>query len=136
MNIVDKDKRNKKIRKITLKILRRNSNKKGYVLKLRILTPRKPNSAKRPTAKIGLVNWRKVVCHIPGIGHNLKKYARVLVRGGGPRDLPGVWHDCSRGVYDFLGVRHKTRRRSIYSVEKPFKGPRRQFKVLLGLKFS
>jgi ribosomal protein S12 len=33
--------------------------------------------------------------------------------------LPGVRHTCIRGVYDFLGVRNKARRRSIYGVKRP-----------------
>lgn len=43
----------------------------------------------------------------------------MLVRGRGPRDLPGVRHTCVRNVYDFLGVKAKLRRRSIYGVKRP-----------------
>lgn len=92
---------------------------RGVVFRPRIVTPRKPNSARRPTVKIFLKNKKHVVAHIPGIGHNLRRHSDVLVRGGGCRDLPGVRHTCIRGVYDFLGVKNKNRRRSIYGVKRP-----------------
>jgi len=92
---------------------------KGAVKRARIVTPRKPNSARRPTAKIILSNKRWVVSHLPGIGHNIRPHSAVLVRGGGARDLPGVRFTCVRGVYDFAGVNEKTKRRSIYGVKRP-----------------
>lgn len=92
---------------------------RGTVAKLKILTPKKPNSARRPVVKVKLVNKRRVTAHIPGIGHTLRKHADVLIRGGGARDLPGVCYSCSRGVYDLHGVFTKRRRRSIYGIAKP-----------------
>lgn len=91
---------------------------RGTIAKLKILTPRKPNSARRPVAKVKLVNRRRVTAHIPGIGHTLRKHADVLIRGGGARDLPGVNYRCCRGVYDLHGVLTKRRRRSIYGMKK------------------
>jgi len=91
----------------------------GNVFRARIVTPRKPNSARRPAVKVFLNNGKQVVSHIPGMGHNLRRHSHVLIRGGGARDLPGVRHTCVRGVYDFLGVRNKRRRRSIYGVKRP-----------------
>lgn len=92
---------------------------KGAVKRARIVTPRKPNSARRPTAKIILTNRRWVVAHLPGKGHNIRPHSSVLVRGGGARDLPGVRFSCIRGVYDFAGIDEKTKRRSIYGAKKP-----------------
>lgn len=92
---------------------------RGTVAKLKIVTPRKPNSARRPTVKVKLVNRKRVTAHIPGIGHTLRKHADVLIRGGGARDLPGVRYSCCRGVYDLHGVFTKKRRRSIYGIAKP-----------------
>jgi small subunit ribosomal protein S12 len=89
------------------------------VVRLRIATPKKPNSARRPVAKVTLINRHDVVAHIPGIGHSLRKHSTVLVCGVGARDLPGVRHSCIRGVKDFLGVVGKTKRRSIYGVKTP-----------------
>lgn len=109
----------KKIIKTKLTILDSNPQKKGMVLKTRIVTPKKPNSARRPVAKISLVNKKQTVAHIPGVGHNLRKHSNILIRGGGARDLPGVSYTCIRGVYDLSGVLNKQRRRSIYGVSIP-----------------
>lgn len=92
---------------------------RGAVKRARIVTPRKPNSARRPTAKVILSNKRWVVAHLPGVGHNIRPHSSVLVRGGGARDLPGVRFTCIRGVYDFAPLHEKTRRRSIYGVKRP-----------------
>lgn len=105
---------------------------KGVVLKVRITTPRKPNSARRPVAKILLSNRLQRVAHIPGKGHNLRKHSEVLISGVGARDLPGVHFSCIRGVYDLSSVVGKLRRRSIYGVKKPDvmkKKLRRKFRV-------
>jgi small subunit ribosomal protein S12 len=105
--------------------------KEADVIRPKIVTPRKPNSARRPVVKTKLSNSKYVIAHIPGIGHNLRKHSDVLVRGGGSRDLPGVRHTCVRGVLDFLGVREKIRRRSIYGVKRPettIKKIRRKFR--------
>jgi len=102
-------------------------------MRARIVTPRKPNSARRPVAKVVLSNGKRVTAHIPGIGHNLRRHSEVLIRGGGARDLPGVRYTCVRGVYDLSGVLKKNRRRSIYGVEQPVakkKKLRRKFRNL------
>lgn len=106
---------------------------RGTVRRARIVTPRKPNSARRPVAKVMLVNRLRVTAHIPGIGHNLRPHSQILVRGGGARDLPGVRYTCVRGVLDLSGVQSKKRRRSIYGVERPAnlkKKVRRKFRNL------
>jgi len=105
---------------------------KGVVVRVRITTPRKPNSARRPVVKVLLSNKKQRVVHIPGKGHNLRKHSEVLVSGVGARDLPGVHFSCIRGVYDLASVNGKIRRRSIYGVKKPDtlkKKLRRRFRV-------
>ena len=104
---------------------------KGAVKKARIVTPRKPNSARRPVAKVFLNNNKRVTAHIPGIGHNIRSHSSVLIRGGGARDLPGVRYSCIRGVYDFAGLIDKKRRRSIYGAKQDSKDkkPRRKFRI-------
>jgi len=91
----------------------------GSVYRLRIVTPKKPNSARRPVIKSYLNNGKHVVAHIPGQGHNLRRHSKILIRGGGARDLPGVRHTCVRGTMDLLGSKNKTMRRSIYGVKRP-----------------
>lgn len=98
---------------------------KGTVKRARTVTPRKPNSARRPVAKVVFWNKKRVTAHLPGIGHNIRAHSSVLVRGGGARDLPGVGYTCIRGVYDFASLDEKTKRRSIYGVKKPIVGVKR-----------
>jgi len=98
---------------------------KGVVKRPRIVTPRKPNSARRPVAKVILSNRKRVTSHLPGVGHNIRPHSSVLVRGGGARDLPGVGYTCIRGVYDFASLSHKKRKRSLFGVKKPIIGAKR-----------
>lgn len=100
---------------------------RGTVMRARIVTPRKPNSAKRPVGKVILVNKKRVTAHIPGIGHNIRRYSKVLVRGGGSRDLPGVRYSLIRGVMDFMGLLNKKRRRSIYGAPKKDRISKRRY---------
>ncbi len=107
-------------------ILNRKLNKleynpqcKGITLKTRVATPKKPNSAKRPIAKINLMNLNSLNCHIPGIGHNLRKHSLVLIRGGNVKDLPGISYKCIRGVFDLAAVQNRITQRSLYGVKKP-----------------
>lgn len=119
-------------RKLRARILGINPQKKGVVMKARIVTPRKPNSARRPVAKVILVNKRRLTAHIPGIGHNIRRHSSVLVRGGGARDLPGVRYTCVRGVYDFSKVLNRFNKRSKYGISRPDdlkKKVRRKFRV-------
>lgn len=92
-------------------------HKKGIVLRLRICTPRKPNSARRPTVKLKLSNKKRALAHIPGSGHNLRKFSKVLINGNRARDLPVVNYSCIRGVYDFAPLSHVKRRRSVYGLK-------------------
>jgi small subunit ribosomal protein S12 len=114
-------------------ILSKQPQMKGVVLKVRITTPRKPNSARRPVVKVLLSNRKQRVVHIPGKGHNLRKHSEVLISGVGARDLPGVHFSCIRGVYDLSPVASKLRRRSIYGLKRPDvlkKKLRRKFRVI------
>lgn len=96
----------------------RNPFVRGAVLKATVVTPKKPNSARRPIVKASLINKHFVLAHIPGIGHNLRKHSLVLIRGGGARDLPMVSFTCVRGCYDLIGVLNRVTRRSIYGIKR------------------
>lgn len=100
------------------RMLLKNPQKRGIVQKVRIQTPRKPNSARRQVVKLLLSTKRYTVSYIPGSGHTLKKHSTVIIRGGGARDLPGVYSTCIRGLKDLKGLMQKKRRRSIYGVSK------------------
>lgn len=94
--------------------------KKATVRRLLILSPKKPNSAKRKAARVELdFNKKKTFAYIPGIKHNLAAHSSVLIRGGRVRDLPGMAYKMIRNVYDFAGMKAVDRktRRSFYGVK-------------------
>lgn len=99
------------------RVLTKCPQKRGKVQKVRITSPRKPNSARRKTVKLKLVNLKTPVSYVPGGGHTLKRYSAVMVRGKGARDLPGVYSSCMRGKFDLAPVVTRKRRRSIYGVK-------------------
>ena len=99
-------------------LLKKCPHAKGWVNRATIVTPRKPNSAKRPVAKIFLRKHGRMTAHLPGVGHTIRKYSKILAMGCGPHDLPGVRYTCVRGVLDFIGLVKKKRRRSIYGAEQ------------------
>jgi small subunit ribosomal protein S12 len=99
--------------------LNKSPHRKGTVMRLRICTPRKPNSARRPVVKGVLSTFKKVLAHIPGSGHTLRRHSRILISGNAARDLPVVNYTCIRGVYDFEPLSNKRFRRSIYGVSLP-----------------
>jgi len=75
--------------------------KKGFVVKVRIMSPKKPNSAKRKVARVRLSNRFMVTAKIKGQGHNLQAYSQVLVNGGRANDLPGVRYNMIKGKLSF-----------------------------------
>ena len=93
--------------------------KRGVCTRVYTTTPKKPNSALRKVAKVRLTNQREVISYIPGEGHNLQEHSVVLVRGGGPNDLPGVRYRVIRGVLDTQGVKDRKKRRSLYGSKRP-----------------
>jgi small subunit ribosomal protein S12 len=95
--------------------------RKGIVYKIAVMSPRKPNSAKRTFAKVKIsINQKKIFAKIPGIGeHYLQAHSVVLVRGHGPKDSPGINYHLIRGVYDFSRIETYGRknRRSKFGVK-------------------
>jgi small subunit ribosomal protein S12 len=88
-------------RKCRLLALDLSPQKRGVIVQLRIVKPRKPNSALRKVARVRLSNKRMVTAYIPGQGHNLQEHSNVLVRGGRTKDLPGVRLKLMRSLLDF-----------------------------------
>ncbi|OGM11615.1 30S ribosomal protein S12 [Candidatus Woesebacteria bacterium RBG_16_34_12] len=91
--------------------------KRGVVLQVRTMTPKKPNSALRKVARVRLSNKQEVTAYIPGEGHELAEHALVLVRGGRVKDLPGVKYHVIRGKYDTGGVVGRKTSRSRYGTK-------------------
>jgi len=85
--------------------------KRGVVLLVKTMPPKKPHSALRKVARVRLSNKREVTAYISGEGHELAEHHVVLVRGGRVRDLPGVKYHIVRGSLDTTGVSGRKRSR-------------------------
>ncbi len=92
--------------------------RRGVCLAVRVVTPKKPNSALRKVARVRLTNGYEVTAYIPGEGHNLQEHSIVLVRGGRVKDLSGVRYHIVRGTLDCVGVEGRKRGRSKYGAKK------------------
>jgi small subunit ribosomal protein S12 len=97
-------------------------HRKGVIYKIAVMSPRKPNSARRTFAKVRLLfNDKRLFAKIPGIGeHYLQTHSIVFVRGHGPKDSPGINYHLIRGLCDFVKVEPYGRknRRSKFGVKK------------------
>ena len=99
--------------------LKNNPQKRGVCTRVYTTTPRKPNSALRKVARVRLTNGNEITAYIPGEGHNLQEHSVVLIRGGGPNDLPGVRYSIIRGTLDTQPVKDRKQRRSKYGSKRP-----------------
>lgn len=93
--------------------------RRGVVLQVKAIPPKKPNSALRKVARVRLSNGREITCYIPGIDHNLQEHSIVLVRGGRVKDLSNVRYHIVRGTLDCAGVENRKQGRSKYGAKKP-----------------
>jgi small subunit ribosomal protein S12 len=97
-------------------------HRKGVIYKIAVMSPRKPNSARRTFAKVRLIfNNKRLFAKIPGIGeHFLQTHSIVFVRGHGPKDSPGINYHLIRGLCDFIKIEPYGRknRRSKFGVKK------------------
>lgn len=98
--------------------LKGNPFQRGVCLKVFTTSPKKPNSAMRAVARVKLSNGKEITAYIPGIGHNLQEHSIVLVKGRGPKDVPGVSMRVVRGAGDTAGVTSRRRGRSRYGTKK------------------
>ena len=93
--------------------------RRGVCTQIKIMTPKKPNSALRKIARVKLSNGKEITAYIPGEKHNLQEHSIVLVRGGRVRDLPGVRYHIIRGTLDAGGVEERRQSRSKYGTKRP-----------------
>ena len=91
----------------------------GVATQVKIMTPKKPNSALRKVARVMLTSGFEITAYIQGEGHNLQQHSKVLVRGGRVKDLPGVKYHIVRGALDTHGVKNRKQARSKYGAKKP-----------------
>jgi len=119
--LINKRRINKK-RRIKSPAFGNAPHRKGVIYKIAVMSPRKPNSARRTFAKVRLLfNDKKLFAKIPGIGeHFLQTHSIVFVRGHGPKDSPGINYHLIRGLCDFVKVEPYGRRnrRSKFGVKK------------------
>jgi len=120
-----RNKRIKRQKRVKARVFGKAPQRRGVIYKIAIMSPRKPNSAKRTFAKVRLMwNNKRLFAKIPGIGdHNLQTYSVVLVRGHGPKDSPGINYHLIRGACDFIKEETYGRRnkRSKYGLKKKFR---------------
>lgn len=93
--------------------------KRGVVVRVGTMTPKKPNSALRKICRVRLTNQMEVTAYIPGEGHNIQEHSVVMIRGGRAKDLPGVRYRVVRGRLDTEGVGDRKQSRSKFGTKKP-----------------
>lgn len=102
LNRLAKFGRSKRKKYCRTKNLGGNPQKMAICRKVFTMKPKKPNSSNRKVAKVEILSMhRSVVVGIPGIGHTLQRFSKILIRGGNPCDLPGVHYKAVRGTRDF-----------------------------------
>ena len=113
-----KNPRKKIFRKSRTSSLKNCPQKRGIILRLYRVKPKKPNSAQRKVAKIRLCTNKTILVYLPGMSYGLypQVYANVLIRGGRVRDLPGIRYKIIRGKYDSASVLFRKQGRSKYGV--------------------
>lgn len=106
-----------------LKALQKCPQKSGTCTKVFNKTPKKPNSALRKLVKAKLSNKKNLIAHIPGEGHKLMKFSKILCRGCRVRDTPGIKYRVLRGVYGYAlkGIAARVKGRSKYGTKQCIK---------------
>lgn len=103
--------------------LKGRPQRRGVCVRVFRTSPKKPNSANRAVVQLRRSGSKElVVASVPGEGHNIAEHARVLVKGGRRKDLPGVRHQVIRGALDCLGVPKRRTSRSKYGRPKDREG--------------
>lgn len=116
--------RKTKKRKTRTAALNRCPQRKGICRKVTEVSPKKPNSARRKIAVIGVSQkiWlgerpRKVLCYRPGEGNNLAMFSAVLIRGGRVKDIPGMRYKIICNKYGAPAIHKRRQARSKYGVK-------------------
>lgn len=96
--------------------------KKAVVTAIVVITPKKPNSARRHIAKLRVSTGKKTRAAIPGEfkskDKNLKQYSKVLIRGGRIRDIVGIRYKIILGKFDAHPFLKRRKSRSKYGVSR------------------
>lgn len=118
INQLLKNKRKNKNKGANRILLKHSPQRRAVCIAVKIMKPRKPNSASRKVARVRFSDGKTTYAYIPGIGHNLQEHGLVLVRGKGVNDLPGVNYTLIRGVHNLSGVNNRKTSRSRYAAKK------------------
>lgn len=94
---------------------------RGICIKTFVISPKKPNSAKRKVARVRLTTDKEITAYIPGESHSISEHSSLLIRGGRTKDLPGLKYKVIRGALDVTPVSNRMSSRSKYGVKKPLK---------------
>ena len=120
--ITKNQKRLKKFHKCKTPALLGCPQKKGVITSIIIIRPKKPNSARRHIAKLYLSTGKKIRAAIPGGWDSknkpLKKFSKVLVRGGRIRDIIGIRYKIILGKFDANPLYKRKTSRSKYGVKQ------------------
>lgn len=94
---------------------------RARVIKNVIMTPRKPNSARRKVSQLLILKNKYIIfARLFGQGGLPPKFALVLIAKGGYRDTPQVNFRVIRGALECPAIYNKTRRRSIFGSKRQF----------------
>jgi small subunit ribosomal protein S12 len=121
VNQLVRQRRQKSVTKTTVPALTGCPQRRGVCIQVKVVKPKKPNSALRKVARVRLTNGFEVFSYIGGEGHNLQEHSVVLIRGGRVKDLPGVRYHTVRGSLDTSGVADRKQGRSKYGTKRPKK---------------
>jgi small subunit ribosomal protein S12 len=103
----------------TIRALKGQPQVGGICMVVKVVKPKKPNSANRKVCKVNTRTGFEVTAAIPGIDHDLKEHSVVLIQGGSRKDLPGVNVKVVRGKYDATGVKDRRQGRSKVGTKRP-----------------
>lgn len=97
--LVKKGRRSKKAKK-NAPALHGCPQARGVIQQVKVIGPKKPNSANRRVCRVKLFNGEIVTAYDPGEKSNCAEHMNVLIRGGRVKDLPGVRYHIIRGALD------------------------------------
>lgn len=117
INQLIKKKRKKKLKVCKTPALGGKPQRKAVCHWAFFMDPKKPNSANRHVARVGILGtkYMRIAAFIPGGLHTVQRFSRVLLMGGRVRDLPGVNYKVVRGKLDCARTRDRKRKRSKYA---------------------
>lgn len=120
LNQLIKNCRKFKIKKCKTPHLQHCPQRSAFCDKLKVRSPKKPNSAKRKVAHLLTLQEHNpnVIAYLPGENNCLIVHAKVLYRGGRTKDLPGLRYKVIPGKYGAPYIEGRKTSRSKYGERK------------------